>query len=120
MASKKLVAVVDDDVAIREAIDDLLRSLGYECRTFSSGEAFLSGQTDDISCILLDVKMTGMSGLELQRRLVLAGNSTPIIFMSSYHDTRTTALALANGAQAFLPKPVDFDRLMAQLQIALG
>lgn len=120
MASKKIIAVVDDDVAIREAMDDLLRSLGYECRTYSSAETFLSTRTSRIKCIFLDVRMNGMSGLELQRQLVLAGDDTPIIFMSSYCDPKTTKLALSNGARAFLPKPVDFDALLVELEAALG
>ncbi|WJH41499.1 response regulator [Aliirhizobium terrae] len=119
MASKKIVAVVDDDVAIREAMDDLLRSLGYECRAFPSAEEFLSHDTTNVDCILLDVNMTGISGLELQRQLNSSGRQTPVIFLSSYNDERTVAAAMANGAQAFLSKPVEFDSLMTQLETAL-
>ncbi|CDZ55220.1 response regulator transcription factor [Neorhizobium galegae] len=115
------IAIVDDDQAMREALDDMVKSCGYESRLFSSAEEFLSlEQRDSIVCMLLDVKMPGLSGLELQALLNTEPPKPPIIFMTSYHDERTRSAAMEGGALAFLGKPVEFDCLIAALEKALG
>ncbi|CDZ49241.1 response regulator transcription factor [Neorhizobium galegae] len=114
------IAIVDDDQAMREALDDMVKSCGYESRLFSSAEEFLSlEQRDSIVCLLLDVKMPGLSGLELQALLNTEPSKPPIIFMTSYHDERTRSAAMEGGALAFLGKPVEFDCLIAALEKAL-
>ncbi|CDN48844.1 MULTISPECIES: response regulator transcription factor [Rhizobium/Agrobacterium group] len=121
MSPVPTIAIVDDDQAMREALDDMVKSCGYESRLFSSAEEFLSlEQRDSIDCMLLDVKMPGLSGLELQAQLNTEPPKPPIIFMTSYHDERTRSAAMEGGALAFLGKPVEFDCLIAALEKALG
>jgi FixJ family two-component response regulator len=119
--SRPVIAIVDDDQSIREALDDLVLSCGYRSRLFSSAEAFLAD--DDragIACMLVDVKMPGLSGIELQAVLNLQQAARPpMIFMTSYRDERTRAAAMDGGAFAFLGKPVDFDQLVQCLEQAL-
>ncbi|MEZ2126905.1 MULTISPECIES: response regulator transcription factor [unclassified Sinorhizobium] len=115
------IAVVDDDQAIREAMDDLVRSCGYECRLFSSAEEFLSFEPRSaIDCMLVDVKMPGLSGIELQAELNKHSDRPPMIFVTSYKDERTRNSALNGGAFAFLAKPVDIEKLIGYLESALG
>ncbi|RYE39928.1 MAG: response regulator [Hyphomicrobiales bacterium] len=122
MSRKPVIAIVDDDQSIREALDDLVLSCGYHSLLFSSAEAFLAvSERSTVDCLLLDVKMPGMSGIELQA--VLNGENgpkPPIIFMTSYRDERTRAAAMSGGALAFLGKPVDFGQLVRCLEKALG
>ncbi|MDB5526275.1 MAG: two component response regulator [Rhizobium sp.] len=114
------IAIVDDDEAIREALDDFVLSCGYESRLYSSAEEFLrEADREAIDCMLVDVKMSGVSGLELQAILNEAGHKPPMIFMTSYRDERTKAEALNGGAFAFLGKPVEFDHLLLCLERAL-
>lgn len=116
-----VIAVVDDDPAIREAMDDLIMSFGYECRLFVSAEQFLeSKQQADIDCIVVDVKMPGLSGIELQSELNRRGNHPPMIFVTSYQDERTRNAALNGGALAFLGKPVNIVSLIGYLESVLA
>jgi FixJ family two-component response regulator len=116
-----VIAVVDDDPAIREAMDDLIMSFGYECRLFVSAEQFLeSKQQADIDCIVVDVKMPGISGIELQSELNRRGNHPPMIFVTSYQDERTRNAALNGGALAFLGKPVNIVSLIGCLESVLA
>lgn len=116
-----VIAVVDDDPAIREAMDDLIMSFGYECRLFVSAEQFLeSKQQADIDCIVVDVKMPGLSGIELQSELNRRGNHPPMIFVTSYQDERTRNAALNGGALAFLDKPVNIVSLIGCLESVLA
>ena len=116
-----IIAVVDDDQAIREAMDDLIMSFGYECRLFSSAEEFLKFEEQAaIDCIVVDVKMPGLSGIELQSELNRLGSHPPMIFVTSYEDERTRNAALNGGAFAFLRKPVNIGALMGCLESALG
>ncbi|WP_377299532.1 response regulator transcription factor [Rhizobium sp. SGZ-381] len=121
MSKLPVIAIVDDDQSIREALDDLVLSCGYRSRLFSSAEAFLAD--DDrraIDCMLVDVKMPGLTGIELQAVLnAEAAPRPPMIFMTSYRDERTRAAALEGGAFAFLGKPVDFNQLVLCLEEAL-
>ncbi len=116
-----VIAVVDDDPAIREAMDDLIMSFGYECRLFVSAEQFLeSKQQADIDCIVVDVKMPGLSGIELQSELNRRGNHPPMIFVTSYQDERTRNAALNGGALPFLGKPVNIVSLIGCLESVLA
>ncbi|CBS89716.1 Putative two-component response regulator, CheY-like (plasmid) [Azospirillum lipoferum 4B] len=114
--------MVDDDEAIREALDDLLRSAGFRCRPFVSAEDFLAhADRADIACIILDVRMPGLSGLELQERLNAdGGGHPPILFMTSYADETTRNRALGGGARDVLGKPVDGHVLIASLNSAMA
>jgi FixJ family two-component response regulator len=104
-----LVSIVDDDDFIRGAIENLVASLGFAARTFSSAESFLqSSSVAETQCLVLDVQMPEMSGLELQDRLAERGIDIPIIFITAYPDETTKARALSAGAICFLDKAVDF------------
>ncbi|MGF9694111.1 MULTISPECIES: response regulator transcription factor [unclassified Rhizobium] len=120
MSSIPLIAIVDDDQAMREALDDMIKSCGYDSRLFVSAEEFLADEDRRaIDCMLLDVKMPGLTGLDLQAILNGEATKPPIIFMTSYRDERTRSAAMDGGALAFLGKPVEFDRLIKVLEDAL-
>jgi FixJ family two-component response regulator len=116
-----VIAIVDDDPSIREALDDLILSCGYQSRLFTSAEEYLAAQDRaSIDCMLVDVKMPGLTGIELQA--VLNEQDTlkpPMIFMTSYSDNKTRAAAMSGGAFAFLGKPVNFSQLIQCLEQAL-
>jgi FixJ family two-component response regulator len=115
-----LVAIVDDDASVRATTDSLVRSLGYIVHTFASAEEFLrSNRFDDFSCVIADVQMPGMSGVELQAHLLTHGNSVPFIFFTAFPDERIRAQALTAGAICYLTKPFDGDSLIQGLQAAL-
>ncbi len=121
MKSNCIIAIVDDDQSIREAMGDFLRSYGYESRSFSSAEDFLTyGERALIDCILLDVKMHGLSGLELQAILRGRTDPTPIIFMTSHQEEAIRKAAMAAGAHAFLGKPVDLKLLISHIEKLIG
>src|SRR4051812_9417092 len=106
MPESSLIAVVDDDEAIREATESLIRSVGFRAVVFPSAEDFLrSSHLQDTACLIVDVRMPGMSGLELQRQLAAANYSMPIIFITAHGDEEARARALRAGAVAFLDKP---------------
>ena len=114
------IAIVDDDHAIREAMDDLVKSCGYDSRLFASAEEFLAFEPRSaIDCVLVDVKMPGLSGIELQAELNRHSQRPPMIFVTSYKDERTRKRAMNGGAFAFLGKPVDIERLIGCLESAL-
>ncbi|MDR6433050.1 response regulator [Brucella pseudogrignonensis] len=115
------IAIVDDDHGIREALDDLVKSCGYESRLFLSAEDYLAYDAkSDIDCMLVDVKMPGLTGIELQAVLNKHAARPPMIFMTSYEDERTRNAAMDGGAFAFLGKPVDVVKLLAHLEDALN
>ena len=115
-----MISVVDDDASVREATKGLIRSLGYAAATFASAEEYLdSDHVADTACLITDVKMSGMSGVELQDRLIAAGYRTPIIFMTAFPEERTRVRALNAGALAFLSKPFDDDHLVECLNRAM-
>src|SRR4249919_1592042 len=98
----------------------LVRSLGYHASTFGSAEDFLnSEQLDDTSCLITDVQMPGLSGLDIQDRLIARGHSIPIIFITAYSDEHVRTRAMKAGAIAFLTKPVNADHLLGYLDKAL-
>jgi FixJ family two-component response regulator len=116
-----LISVVDDDVSIRDSAKSLLRSVGYQVEVFESGEKFLeSGLLSETACLILDVKMPGMDGLELQRRLDILQAWVPIIFVTAHDDKINRQLALEGGASEFLQKPVSASNFLVAIATALG
>lgn len=121
MPAAPVIAIVDDDQAIREALEDYLRSYGYESRLFGSAEDYLTyPDRFEIDCIVSDIKMTGMSGLELQELLLGSPLARPFIFMTSYEDEEIRNRAMGRGAIAFLGKPVPMNELARQIDKALN
>jgi FixJ family two-component response regulator len=120
MSRVPLMAIVDDDEALRNSLDNLLRSVGYRAHGFASADAFLrSDQARETACLILDVRMPGMNGLELQRQMVAANWQIPIIFITSHTDDEARARALEAGAVAFLYKPCREDDLLHAIDAAL-
>jgi two-component system, LuxR family, response regulator FixJ len=116
-----LVALVDDDEAVREAVSDLLLVLGIACRTFDRAEAFMAEYGPDrFDCLITDVSMPGRSGLELQERLRELGSSMPVIIITADTSPATRARALSSGALACLTKPINDDVLFRHLEFALN
>ncbi len=114
------IAIVDDDDAVREALKNLARSLGYHASTFASAHEFLnSEQISDISCLVSDVQMPGLSGIELQDRLIAEGHRIPIIFITAFPDEAVRTRAMKGGARAVLSKPIDSHQLVDHLEKAL-
>jgi len=115
-----LVAIVDDDGPVRVTTDSFVRSLGYIVRTFSCAEELLrSSHLDEIACVIADVQMPGMNGVELQAHLRSKGSDLPFIFFTAFPDDRTRARALRAGAICYLTKPFDGDKLAAALRDVL-
>ena len=115
-----IVAVVDDDEAVREALSDLLLVMGLACRTFDRAESFMADyRPDRFDCLITDVSMPGRSGLELQERLRELGSSMPVIIITADTNPATHARALSGGAVACLTKPVSDDLLFRHLESAL-
>ena len=120
LSKPPLVAVIDDDASVRATTDSLVRSLGYIVNTFASAEEFLrSNRLDDLSCVIADVQMPGMSGVELQAHLLTQGDQVPFIFVTAFPDEGVRAQALRAGAICYLTKPFDGDSLIQGLQAAL-
>ena len=114
------IAIVDDDEALREAMECFVQSLGYNVSTFGSAEEFLnSEQLDDTSCLITDVQMPGLSGIDLQDRLIAGGHRFPIIFITGYPDENVRVRAMKSGALAFLSKPINHHHLIDHLEKAL-
>lgn len=116
-----MISIIDDDEAVREATKGLVRSLGYSAATFASAEEYLhSARVEDTSCLITDVKMPGMNGVELQARLIADGRSTKVIFMTAFSEEKMRERALTAGAIGFLKKPFDDASLIKCLDRALG
>lgn len=112
--------MVDDDESIRDSTRSLLRSAGYAVATFETGESFLeSGTLPGTHCLILDVRMPGMSGLELQRRLNLTNPGVPVIFVTAHDNSRNRQLASEAGASEFFQKPFSADTLLVAIDAAL-
>jgi FixJ family two-component response regulator len=115
-----IISVIDDDASIRVAINNLLRSFGYIVHVFSSAEAFLqSPQLNDSWCVITDVRMPTMSGIELQSRLRGDGNRVPFVFITAVPDENVRTRALDEGAICFLTKPFDEENLISCLDTAV-
>ena len=121
MPNSPVIAVVDDDEAVREALHELLHVLSITCRTFDRAEAFLAAYTPgEFGCLITDLHMPGMGGLELQQKLRALGSSIPVIIVTSVSDPPSRSRALAEGAFACLTKPVSADVLFHHLTAALA
>ena len=115
-----IIAVIDDDEAVRDGTETLVRSLGYHASTFASADEFLkSDQVHDVSCLISDLRMPGLSGIDLQDRLIARGHRIPIIFITGFPDDTARARAMKAGALAFLTKPIDQHHLIDHLEKAL-
>jgi FixJ family two-component response regulator len=116
-----MISIVDDDESVRDALENLLKSIGYRAEVFASAEEFLRlGHHEDSRCLILDVRMPGLSGLELQRQLVSSGPSIPIVFITAHGDEAERAQAFRAGAVAFLRKPFAEEALLTAVQAALA
>jgi len=115
-----VISVVDDDMSFRRATARLIHSLGHAVESFGSAEEFLcSGRLEDTACLVSDVKMPGMDGIELQRRLRRQGCRLPVIFITAHPGTNVRNQALASGAVGFLNKPFRDEELISCLDRAL-
>jgi FixJ family two-component response regulator len=115
-----MISIVDDDEAVRNATKALIRSLGYRAVTFSSAEEFLgSNRLHETSCLISDVHMPGVNGIELQDQLAARGHRIPIIFITAFPDDRARDRAMRSGAVSFLSKPYNDANLIVCLDRAL-
>jgi FixJ family two-component response regulator len=121
MSADSLISIVDDDDSLRNSLNNLIRSVGFRVQGFASAEAFLnSNQLHDTACLILDVRMPGISGLDLQRQLISADCRIPIIFITSHADGDARARALEAGAVDFLYKPFREEALLKAIDSALN
>ena len=119
--SPEWVYVVDDDLSVREALSSLIRSVGLRVETYPSAAAFLEAERPPgVACLILDVRMPGLSGLELQSRMAQSGPSIPIIFITGHGDIPMAVLAMKKGAVEFLSKPFRDDDLLDAIHGALA
>jgi len=115
-----IVMIVDDDESIRRAARRLIKSYGFPVETFSSAEDFLtSGRLNETACLVLDVQMPGLNGLELQSRLIAEGHQVSIIFITAFRDENARAQALKAGALGYLVKPFEETDLLNAINLAL-
>lgn len=120
MPQDRIVFVVDDDASVREALSSLLRSTGLQAETFDSAQAFLRHpRPDAAACLVLDVRMPGLSGLDLQQMLAESGQPLPIVFITGHGDIPMTVRAMKAGAVEFLPKPFRDQELLAAIAQSL-
>jgi len=115
-----ILMIVDDDESIRKAARRLIKSYGFPVETFASAEDFLSsGRLHETACLVLDVQMPGLNGLELQSRLITDGHQVPIIFITAFNDENARAQALKAGALGYLVKPFEEADLLTAINVAL-
>jgi FixJ family two-component response regulator len=118
--SDRLISVVDDDASVRSATVDLLASVGFACEAFASADAYLQSEAANrTACLILDVRMPGLNGLELQQFLTDHGRAVPIIFITSYPNERVRRRAIKGGAICYLPKPYSDEELLSCIRLAL-
>jgi FixJ family two-component response regulator len=121
MISVSLISVVDDDESVRESLEGLLKSVGFRVEAFALAGDFLNSKAlHNTDCLILDVRMPGMSGPELQRKLIASQHSIPIIFITAHGDEAVRARVLADGAVDCLLKPFSEDGLLNAVDVALG
>jgi FixJ family two-component response regulator len=120
MTVKPVIFIVDDDDSLRKALKRLLQSVGFDAKAFASAQEFLSGRHHEVpGCLILDVRMPGVNGLELQAQLVASGSTMPVIFITAHEDAQVRAQAMKAGAIAFLQKPFDDEHLLGAISTAL-
>ena len=113
MDEAKVITIVDDDPSVRKALGRLIKAAGYKAIAYDSAEAFLAASKSDQSdCLILDVQLPGMSGLELQANLAKEGSKCPIVFISAFSHEYARGQAINAGEARFLPKPLDADELI--------
>ena len=118
--SKAVIAIVDDDPSVRKGLERLIRSLGWQAETFASAQEFLARpRTVAPSCLVLDLQLPGLSGLDLQKRMSEAGLETPIVFLTGHGNIPASVKAMKAGAVEFLTKPVDEQDLLGAIQEAI-
>ncbi len=116
-----VIAIVDDDEPLREALGSVMKAAGFATNTFATAEEFLESATQrETACLILDVRLPGMSGLELQKRLADADSLVPIIFVTAHGDASLRDLVMRSGAAGFLNKPVRSDALLREIHAALA
>jgi len=116
-----VISIVDDDFSVRRSTRRLLRSSGFRAETFASAEEFLDSKlAAGTACLILDLRMPGMNGLELQRRLNQNGHRIPIIFLSAHASEEEERSALSSGAGHFLRKPISKEALLSAIRDAVG
>ena len=121
MPKKALISIVDDNESVREAMKGLMKSLGFSAESFSSAEDFLrSNGKDSTACLIADVQMPGMSGLELHRQLVASGMPIPTVLITAYPDERMRKRALQDGVVCYLLKPCSENDLLACIRSIPG
>jgi FixJ family two-component response regulator len=119
-AGDSMIIIVDDDEAVRESLVSLVRSAGWKAAAFASATEFLAGAMPAVpACLLLDIRMPGVSGLDLQRELATATRQIPIIFITGHGDIPMTVRAMRAGALEFLTKPFNDDKLLEAIRLAL-
>ena len=115
------IAIVDDDEALREALGSVMKAAGFKIDTFATAEAFLdSDHRANTACLILDVRLPGMNGIELQRSLADSGSQIPIVFVTAHGDASVRDLVIKAGAAGFLNKPVRSDALLKAIYAALS
>jgi len=120
MSPVSLISIVDDDDALRHSLEDLIRSIGFRTQGFPSAEAFLrSTEVSNTVCLILDVRMPGVNGLDMQRNIIAAKLRIPIIFITAHADGDARKQALKAGAVAFLYKPFREQDLVEAIALAL-
>lgn len=119
MTSKPVIAIVDDDDLARAGTSSLMRSLGYNIQTFSSAEAFLLSDVTSFDCLISDIQMPGMSGLDLQMALKGRAPQVPVIFLTAFPNERSRTLALNQGARHYLEKPCPPDELCSCVAVVI-
>jgi len=120
MPEDLVVSIVDDDVSVRRSTRRLLRSSGFRAEAFASAEEFLNSKSAaETACLILDLRMPGINGLELQRRLTQNGNPVPVIFLSAHASEEDERSALRAGAVQFLRKPISKEALLSGIRDAL-
>jgi len=118
--SNRLIVIVDDDESVQVALKDLMEAVGFTAQCFGSGEEFLkSGQQHSTACLIADIRMPGMSGLELQAKLNAEHCRIPIIFITAHGDAKMRMQAMCEGAVEFLTKPFDEEVLLETVRAAL-
>jgi FixJ family two-component response regulator len=119
-AAGNFISIIDDDESIRRTTSRLIESFGFRAAAFESAESFLSsGHLNDTSCLIVDVRMPGMNGLQLQSQLAAADCRIPIIFITAYEDKESHRRAMQAGAVAFLGKPFNDEQLLETIRLAL-
>jgi FixJ family two-component response regulator len=120
LSDAPIISIIDDHESVRSSLRSLVRSLGLDACTFASAEEFLkSSHQDDTSCLITDLQMPGLSGIELQRLLLAQGRQIPIIFVTAFPEDRIKARAMQSGALGFLSKPFQTQTLIELIDKAL-